>query len=216
MSDELSSRALVSVKEGRLYCFRDEDDQSRDALLIDAINSVSSAIWTHCEREFKPTNGVTRTFALRTRNVNGSWVGWIDLIPYDLRSATTVTLYTDQPLASQDVLTIDEYRLRPVGAALGGTYLNLVTIPPAIPEEQPGFGWEATIAGDWGMAAVPADVRMAALQWIDNIVKNPGSYASVEMGGFTVAPDLELGSVVRAGMPTAVKHRLADFCRNIR
>lgn len=212
MNDLDTTRALVTLEDARAYVWRDENDGSRDALLVDAINLVSGAIWTYTEREFLPTDGATRSFLVRRRQANGSWVGWIDLAPYDLRSATTLTLYADTDAPEE--LDTTEYRLRPVGAALGGTYLYVLTVDLSRSEEQPGFGWEATIDGDWGMSAVPEDVKLAALQWIDNIAKNPGSYASVEMSGFVVAPELDQ-AVNRAGMPASVRHRLRPFCRSI-
>lgn len=219
MSDfalELSSRALVSIKQARSYAFRNQDDSSRDPILIEAVNFVSSSIWDHCEREFTEASGTpTRSFLLRRRVVNGASVGWIDLAPYDLRSATTVKLFTDQAVASQQTLATDEYRLRPVGGAKGGTYLEILTVEPTAGEAQLGFEWEAQVTGAWGMGEVPETVQLACLQWVKNIVENPGSYASAAAQGFVIAPELDLGVVARAGMPVAVRHRLQPFCRSI-
>jgi hypothetical protein len=209
----LTARALVSIEDARRYVYRDEDDTSRDEILIDAVNLVSSSIETHCEREFAIVSGTPiRTFPLRRKMVNGADVGWIDLAPYDLRSATVVKLYTDLPSPSQQTLTADEYRLRPVGGALGGTYLEILTVELTAAEEQPGFEWEATVTGSWGMAAVPDDVQSACLQWIDNIVKNPGSFSSNAMSGYVVTPEVDF-TAARAGMPPAVRHRLHPYRR---
>lgn len=216
MNDLDTTKSLVTIEEARAYVWRDENDATRDGVLVDAINLVSPAIWTHCEREFKDAGAATRTFALKVRVMNGSRVGWIDLAPYDLRSATAVKLYTDQPAASQQTLTVDEYRLRPVGGALGGTYLEIITVEPTASEEQLGFGWEATVTGNWGMSAVPNDVKLAALEWIKNIAENPGSYASVDAGGFPIVPAIDVSPAGRAGMPPSVRYRLRDYCRSIR
>jgi hypothetical protein len=209
--NDLSADALVTLEEARRYVWRDENDGSRDDLLIDAINLVSAAIAVYCEREFAAGGApATRSFPLGEIFADGRRVGWIDLTPYDLRSATAVTLHTDT--LSPRTLSAEEYRLRPVGGALGGTYLGIVTIAPLVPEAQPGFGWEAQVEGLWGMASVPDEVQLACLQWVANIVRNPGSFASESMAGYTVTPELDL-DVARAGMPASVRHRLHPYRR---
>jgi len=205
----LSARALLTIQEARIYAWRDENDGTRDELLIQALNYVSSSIWEHCEREFTPSTNLTRTFELGTKLSRGSMVGWINLSPYDLRTATAVKLYTD---TTPQTLAATEYRLRPAGGALGGTYLDVLTIEPTAAEVWPGFGWEATVQGDWGMAAVPETIKLACADWLKNIVANPGSFASSEMAGFAITPDLDFATTGR-GMPRSVMHRLQPFRR---
>ena len=58
---EVSTRALVTLPELRRYVLRDEDDTSRDGILIDNLNDVSVAIEEHCEREFSPSTDPDRS-----------------------------------------------------------------------------------------------------------------------------------------------------------
>lgn len=58
---EVSDRALVTLPQLRRYVLRDEDDTSRDGLLVDAVNDVSVAIEEHCEREFSPSTDPDRS-----------------------------------------------------------------------------------------------------------------------------------------------------------
>jgi hypothetical protein len=270
MSD-LSVRALITLEEARRYVFRDENDGSRDDLLIDAINDVSAAIFDHCEREFMPTtlsragadgvgNGTTTFVAATGAFVAGdvgavlliagivytivsrtnattvvlsssvatatglAWDfgearvfsvtkgGYIDLRPFDLRTLMSLTLYTDQAAANYDVLTADEYELMQEGPP-SGTVFQLRTIAPALAELQTGFGWKATIRGQWGMAAVPASVRFACKQWVKNSFENPGSYASAAMSGYAVIPETDTLTLAPAGMPAAVRYRLERWAR---
>lgn len=119
----------------------------RDAVVQSAISAASRAITVHCQREFVPTNAATRTFA---------WAGGVlDLCPHDLRAVTSVTVGTDDP-ASQQVLAATDYRLRPKPAA-DGVY-QLVDLGTADARGTFG-GREVSIVGDWGFAAVPADVE---------------------------------------------------------
>lgn len=269
---ELVERALITIPEARRFVFRNEDDSSRDGIIVDAINDVSEAIWDHLEREPKPTtspdrsgtdgigNGtttfvaasgaftdddegtaifidselyeiVTRTNATTVvldralaTGTNLAWnfgearvfsydgSGLLDLGPYDLRELHAITLYTDLDDAQQDLLVGDEYRLRPAGRALGGTYLALSLPTPNIEELEYGFGWQVTVVGQWGMATVPGSIRFACKQWVKNIADNPGSYATYTQNAFTVTPDAGFG-VVGAGMPRAVEHRLKRWKR---
>lgn len=275
MSGELHDRALITVEEGRRYCWRNEDDNSRDGILIDAINDISDEIWDYCGREFKPTTGTTATTAdpgsggltLAVASAEGfpttngykilvdseimlvtagagtlSWTvtraqdgttaaahttgaavaeiegrifryggsGHLDLHPYDLRTLASAVLYTDLDTAQQATLTADQYRLEPRGQTPAGTYLGLKLPYPALVEAEYGFGWEITVTGSWGMNATPGGVKLACKQWVDNIVRNPGSYASHAMSGYTVIPEVDDR---RPGMPPAVRHRLDRWRR---
>jgi hypothetical protein len=277
---ELNDTALITVKEARLYCFRNEDDTSRDPLLIDSVNDVSDSIWEYLEREPKPTTGTTTStndpgaagvsltvssFAgfptangfkvkvdteimlvtagagtltwtvtraqdgttgaahtigsavteieARTFRYNGA--GFLDLGPYDLNEVESVELYTDLDTALQVTLTAAQYRLEPRGRAPGGTYLGLVLPYPAIAEPDYGFGWQATVTGTWGMPVTPGPIKLACKQWVDNLVKNPGSFASHQMSGYQVIPEQDQFAG-RAGMPPAVRHRLDRFKRTTR
>jgi hypothetical protein len=270
MSD-LWSQALVSVEEARRYVLRDENDGSRDDLLIDAINDVSASIFDHCEREFLPTTisragtdgvgngtttfvsataafvagdvgavlliaGIVYTIVSRTNATmvgldvavpTGTGLAWdfgearvfavtksgyIDLRPFDLRTLMSLTLYTDQAAANYDVLSASEYELLPEGPP-SGTVFHLRTIPPALSELQTGFGWKATVRGQWGMAQVPYSVRFACKQWVKNSFENPGSYAASAMSGYSVTPESDTLTIAPAGMPAAVRYRLERWAR---
>jgi hypothetical protein len=210
--NDLSARALLTLQEARRFVYRDENDGSRDDILTDAVNDVSDSIWDHCEREFKDTTASpgpdARIFAMNA-------AGWIDLAPYDLRAVTSVKLYTDLDVGSQQTLTSEEYRLQPAGKALGGTYLTIQALTPANVELWPGFGWQATVTGSWGMAAVPGPVKLACKEWVSNICQNPAAFASAAMGGYAVSPEIDFSPSARAGMPPAVRYRLKRYCRSI-
>jgi hypothetical protein len=210
--EALRTTALISIEEARRYVWRDEDDSSRDGILVDAINDVSESIADHLRREICPrVENTARRF-----DYDGS--GFLDLAPYDLRTIDEIKLYTDRPSASQQTLTATNYRLWPTGGARGGTYLGVLLPSPAIEEFDYGFGWEVTITGDWGMCAshvtVPGALKLACKQWVENIVKNPGSYASHAMSGYTVTPEQDFAR--RAGMPPSVMYRLERWSRETR
>lgn len=61
--NELADNALLTLEEARLYCWRNAGDASRDELLIDNLNDVSTSIEAHCGREFSPRTGATELAA---------------------------------------------------------------------------------------------------------------------------------------------------------
>jgi hypothetical protein len=205
--NDLSARALVNLQEVRRYVYRDENDGSRDDILVDAVNMVSDAIWDYCRREFL----ATATAGVRVFQIAAA--GWIDFSPYDLRTLTSIVRYTDREVGLQQTLTSDQYRLQPAGKTPAGTYLHVQVPVPTLPETEPGFGWQATITGDWGMSKTPETVKLACLQWVENICKNPGSWASQTMSGFIIVPAQDFTTPTPAGMPPAVRYRLSAWRR---
>lgn len=211
--NDLTDRALVTLEEARRYVFRSEQGDGRDNLLIDAVNMVSDAILDHIGREVTPTDDVARTFELDQS-------GFVDLRPFELRSvnANGILIHPDRTVAEQLTPTTDEYRLFPIGGSEEGTYLWLQLEKPVLSQLSYGFGWQVQITGDWGLAELPRSLKLAALQWVKNVVENPGAYASHTMSGYTVVPEPDLvpvGGGGAAGMPAAVRHRLRPFRRQV-
>lgn len=205
--EQLDAAALVTLPEARRFVWRHETDASRDGILVDAVNQVSAAITSYCQREFTDTTADpgpdVRAFQIESG-------GFVNLAPYDLRASSEVIKYSDRDASVQQVLTSDQYRLG--RSKLSPTYLWLQVGEPSVSELETGFGWQLSVEGEWGMEIVPQDVKLAALQWVSNIVKNPGSFASEAMSGYVVTADVDF-SPSRAGMPTAVRHRLAPWRR---
>ncbi len=136
-------------------------DTSRDALIETLISDMSRAIIREVDREFAPaTANATRRFRLGANSV------MLDLSPYDLRSATSVTLNPES--ANSTVLTATtDYQLVPLQPR-DGTYLgiqfaynqtNLHTSDTAR-----DFGFTLVdVAGSWGFSSVPHDIARACI-----------------------------------------------------
>ena len=140
-------------------------------------------------------------------------LGVLDLAPFDLRELERVTLYTDLDESLHDELAASAYRLTPVGGFAGSnTYLGLDLPYPAIEEASYGFGWQATVLGRGGMDRVPGSVKLGVKIWVDNLIKNPGQFASQAVNGYTVFPDVDEEGR-RAGMPPASRHRFERWRR---
>jgi hypothetical protein len=144
-----------------------------DTLIGDLITAASRAILNRCQRELTPkTSDATRRFRVEGYRV--------ELAPYDLRSATTVTLHPESD--TPQTLTTDEgYSLQPVnGASLGGTFLSLLLAIDVSLEStyRYRFGHALLdIEGAWGCfdtADVPEELQRACIitvgSWLDRAV----------------------------------------------
>jgi hypothetical protein len=219
-----AANALTTVEHAKAWLSQSSVNNvlNNDRLQL-LINSYSSAIRSYTRRQFFPETAVTRKF-----RYEGS--GYISLAPYELRAVTTLTLYTDFPQSSWVVLnaqsaTVEsDYRLEPRNKTLEGTYLWLVLpelgqfsplVPEPIVSRRPKAS-EVTLAGDWGCAAVPADVELACLIAVANGYRNPEGFATRSLGGLSFSENVEAamtGDETGMALPRDARALLAPFRR---
>lgn len=209
---------LTTLENLRLHVLRNAGDDSADDKLTLYGEAMSDRVTDYCAREFLPDPAPAEDAEPVDRVFNYDGSGVVDLRPYDLREIDTITFYTDRDEGSQQELTAAQYRLSPAGRAKGGTYLALDVLLPTLSPLYYGFGWEVTISGLWGMEAVPRPIELAVLIAVDNVMKNPGSWASEQIGGFTVAPDVALSfeQDPRGGLPRDAIYACAPYRRRKR
>lgn len=151
-------------------------DTSRNTLISELITHASGVIMGELEREFVTagTNPQTRTFEVNweARTRRGTMI--VDLAPYDLQTAATVTL---NPEGTGTVLAAGtDYALAPVLKPDGVyTSLRLSRYLVSISQLVTRFGYgQVSIAGTWGWAAVPADVKDTCAHvvaaWLDRSI----------------------------------------------
>lgn len=174
-----------------------------DALIATLISAASSAIGAYCQRELAAVAGTpTRRVEARSRVV--------DLAPYDLRSATTVTLH---PTAtSPTTLTTSEWLGH---ATADGTYTTL-TLGASVSlasDTWDEFGVALLdITGTWGVATTPTDVARAcaltAASWLDRAVDAYAAQVSIDTPG-----GARLATGVGAAIPAAARRLLDPYRR---
>jgi hypothetical protein len=186
----LASNALTSVANVKEYL--QQSDTGLDAVITNLINRYSLACINYVSREFAPaTSSATRTFVY-----NGS--GKLPLNPYDLRSATTVTMDVDSD--SPTVLTADQYALRPKPSR--DAVFTWIQLPTRQAES------EVSVAGAWGFASVPVDVEEACIIAVLTAVRTRVS-ATTSM--FNVEDPVTPGP---QGLPWPSKRLLDNYKRN--
>jgi hypothetical protein len=199
--------SLCDLLSAREFVLGTQTDDTQDKRLVRLINGYSRAIYKFTHREWLPqSNGITRSFPY-----DGS--GVLDVDPFDLRSVSAVTLYTDLPTASQQVLIAPsssaegDWRLEPAAATLEGTYLRLafsgVLVHPVNTALWPSYGtsqyWQqqldhrAQVTGNWGIASdlsgVPDDVQLACLVAVADAYRNPEGYPTRSIGPLTLTEE---------------------------
>ena len=193
---------LSSLEAVREYVLRDQNDASQDSQLARLLKGYSRAVQKYSRREWLPE------VAGAARRLSYNGLGYLSLAPWDLRTVTSIVMFTDLPTAQQRTLvagspTVEgEYRLLPAGLTEEGTYRALA-LPPFTPYNNqfgaghmvdgewvyrpPNGSYEVTVTGDWGIGYVPDDVELACLIAIKNGYENPSSMAAGSQGGFSFA-----------------------------
>jgi hypothetical protein len=136
-------------------------DTTRDTLIQSLITDLSRAINREYDREFSPaTASATRRFQIPA----GSLI--LDLTPYDLRTVSSLKLNPDIDGGSTLTASTD-FQLMPVnssqGTFLGVRFSNRVS---SLHSSQTAMDFGYTlcdIAGAWGFATVPEDVKRACV-----------------------------------------------------
>lgn len=148
---------LCSIKDVRE---RSNNDRKEDTgLITDLIDKVTARIKDKYQREVVPfANAEARTFRVNPKERN------IDLVPFDLRTASSVILHS-QLSTDQETLTANEdYILMPIGGdRKTGTFTSLQladTLTITGSELNSDFGFsQIEITGNWGIWNTDADVH---------------------------------------------------------
>lgn len=171
--------ALTTLSSFREHAqISDATDTAQDALITTLITSVSEAIRVYANREFVAPSPATATRSFR---YNGG--GVLDLAPYDVRSVTQVRVDTDTD--NPTTLDSSEYRLAPLPAHDGvyqQLHLRSVRVGPTTTEQFPVYR-VVEVAGTWGFAAVPSNVRLAANITIQYVLRTTSQFMSDEFDG---------------------------------
>lgn len=149
---------LCSRSEVRAFLELPAADTGRDSLIDTTITAISAAITQYTQREFTPTASATRRFELPVGNLS------LDLAPFDLRTVSTLKLHPED--APETLTATSDYQLEPVAAPHGVytrvRFSSLVTLFNS--DSARYFGrTQVEIAGAWGFASIPNDVKQAAV-----------------------------------------------------
>ncbi|MBM4418811.1 MAG: hypothetical protein FJ033_10935 [Chloroflexi bacterium] len=203
-----ATATLAELAEVRLALETDESDLAMDARILRALEVASELIPAEIEREL-----VAVTDATRSRGIQGPWV---DLCPWDLRTATTVTL--DPGGDNRLLIAGQDYQLLPVGGSkIGGTYTDLMLSDYIVLDANSTFSKfgevDLSIQGDWGFAAVPKVAREAAIACVRSWIRRSAPTSGYADPGFDRWPAPTAESTY--AIPLSAKSLLRPLYRNI-
>lgn len=146
---------LCDVPDVRAFLQKPEADTEQDEIIKSLCSAVGPVFANFCEREFEPPDNdpeLARTFEYRGG-------GYLSLAPFDLRELTQVRIDVDED--SPTVLASEEFRLPAPTREGTATYIRLA--PYLIHSRSRWQQRLVEVTGKWGFAAVPADVKQAAI-----------------------------------------------------
>ena len=208
---------LVSLADVRAELEMPVGDVSRDALAQVVITQISRAITTYCQREFRTTT--TGTTARRFRVPTSTHL--VDLNPYDIHDdgGVTLTINPDDDSGGTTLTVNRDYRLNPTNPTDTFTSISISRDVAQLHTGQDARRFGYTIAvvesPSWGFAAVPDDVRRAAIIAVAaNMDRRLDGF-----GGVQDLVDTDMGlQPLRApsfALPTASIAMLAPYRRNV-
>lgn len=201
---------LCTLADVRLALELDEDAPTdRDALIEALIPIATSAIVGDASREFVPFAATTSDF----EHVGG---GRVNLSPRDLRvgAAPTITVLDGSHVGANVVreLAVADWFGEPV-TALDGVYTSVV-VPFLAGCSHRRIVRIVGGAGTWGFAAVPLDVKQAAVvtvrSWLSKPVADMAAALEAGDGARLVTP----GTAGVFAVPIAAKRLYGRFRRH--
>lgn len=190
---ELATNALTTVDRAEVFLDRvgiqigeKEEEEDRWFLTI-LINGFSSAIHRYTQREFKP-----KTSSPETRTFSYDGGGYLTLGPYEARTITAVVVYANDD--GERTLLVTEWKGRPRQKSLVcGTFLWLEMPTFSLPHCD--LSMDVEVTGDWGAAAVPAEVELACLVAVANAYQRQEDFQP------RVMDEIEISEVGEGGVP---------------
>lgn len=204
----MAAQDLCTLSDVRAFLELPQADTGRDTLITNTITPISDAIARYCQREFVATASATRRFRLDVGSLK------LDLAPYDLRTASSVTLHPET--ASPLTLTaISNYQLHPITAPYSVyTAVRFAGNQPNLFQSDSAryFGYaQVDIAGAWGFASVPADVKQAAIIAVASAVRK--DIPSLDLADFSEPRQLAPDRPINYALPAASLRMLGPFRR---
>jgi hypothetical protein len=179
-------------------------DTGQDAVISSLITAASRAIGTYCNRQFTSEGTASHVYSVK---FNGYRRGYVDLVPHDLQSATSVKLDTDQ--AAPTTLTADEYRLLPKSQSGDGVFTYMLLQPYGLAGSLRWPEREVTITGTWGFPSVPEDVKQACVVTVTTWMRR-------DVSAFSTTYSLDESRVERPeALPSAVRALLSQYMRPV-
>lgn len=206
---------LCALADVRAQLELASSNTSRDTLINALIPHATALIQGDLEREFvSTTNGSTeRTFPFSWSEANRKATVVVDLAPYDLQSATLVTLNpeTSSPVTLvADTDYILEPRVQPEGVY---TSVRLSRYLVNVSQLALRFGEpRIAITGIWGFAAVPADVKITAAQVIASWMRRDIPNLGMNLGELEPVPPT-IGATF--DLPLFAKRNLNRYRRSV-
>lgn len=175
---------LCSLADVRASLEMNPQETTRDELILSLIPVASQMLSNYCEREFAPVStALTRRF-----KITG---GIVSLSPYDLQTATVVSL-NPETSSPQTLVAGSDYTLTPVTSG-EGVYMTvrLSAFLNVFSNTMIQFGYALLdVTGTWGFPSIPAVVNEACSDAVAAWMRRDVSAFGLQLqDGMALQPD---------------------------
>jgi hypothetical protein len=185
-------------------------DTTRDDLIQSLISDLSRAIMREYDREFAPaTASATRRFQVPAGSL------YLDLAPYELRTVSSLTINPEADGGGTALTATTDYQLAPVTSAQGPyqgvRFSNRIT-SIHVSQTAQDYGYTLVdIAGAWGFASVPEDVKRAAVIAVQSGLRR--DLTELAIAGIDEPQSIAPEGPATHSIPAASRRLLAPFRR---
>lgn len=209
--------ALLTLEQYKQYAGIDPTNDQDDARLTVLMPAVDKAISTYCDRKFDLATGPA---AARTFDYDGDGMVEID----DCTGVTAVS--TDAGVLGESyALTADQWTAQPSDSSPTFYYLQIHSGP--FYSFSPEMGFErnldqyepysmkpvtVTVTATWGWPEIPADVKLAAVWMLQDILSKPGG-DNLQSEGIEGYARSWAGSFASLSIPNRSRDLLVNYQR---
>jgi hypothetical protein len=205
--DLLSDSALITMYEAETWLARAGNqtlgEREDDEIIAALVDSASHLVQSHIDRRLRPLEEDA------TKLLRYDGFGIVSFAPWELRAATSVTLYSDRPTSYQEILlagdatTDAEYLLNPRGLDSRLLTYGWMNVPRSyrVYGRNPGVGHEVAVLGDWGVTTIPGDIKLAVKEIVrlsyPEILSTggPSDISTDALSGFNWLPQQLMGAL---------------------
>ena len=191
---------LTTPELCRILLTNGATDTTYDERIATLLPLMSELARSETSRRFDREDDATKIFGYRAGQRR------LSIVPFELRSVDSIVVAG----TTETTLDASAYKLRPAQATPEGTYLWIEFLDVLADEDL-----DLDVTGDWGTADIPLGVSAAVADAVHHAIRNPESFQSRSLGGFSISEPQEVSPGDGLSLPAASRAKLRVYRRMV-